>query len=82
MKKVNLYALSLILVFGLTGCDNSDNSDNSGDGGETVTSISIQNKSISYDTYGRVVKEDLGNGQYIEYTYDDNGNLISQNSVN
>lgn len=38
-------------------------------------------KIFSYDDLGRVVKEDLGDGKYIEYIYDDSGNLIQQNVV-
>ena len=44
----------------------------------TTTSI---NKTYTYDQAGRVIKEDFNNGKYIEYTYDDNGNLINQNVV-
>ena len=45
-----------------------------------LASITHQ-KSFSYDNTNRVVKEDLGNGNYIEYTYDDSGNLIKQTVV-
>ncbi len=38
-------------------------------------------KTYTYDQAGRVIKEDFNNGKYIEYTYDDNGNLINQNVV-
>lgn len=38
----------------------------------------IYQKSFTYDTTNRVVKEDLGNGSYIEYIYDNSGNLIKQ----
>ena len=51
----------------------------------TPTPISMINKthqkSFSYDSTNRVVKEDLGDGNYIEYVYDDSGNLISQTVV-
>ena len=46
----------------------------------TPTSVNIQ-KTFSYDSTNRVTKEDLGNGSYIEYTYDNSGNLISQTVV-
>ena len=38
----------------------------------------IYKKSFSYDKTNRVTKEDLGNGNYIKYTYDNSGNLIKQ----
>ncbi|CAA6799323.1 MAG: Fimh-like protein [uncultured Sulfurovum sp.] len=38
-------------------------------------------KTFTYDDTNRVVKEDLGDGSYIEYIYDDSGNLIQQNVV-
>ena len=43
--------------------------------------INIKYKKYIYDSTNKVVKEDLGNGIYIEYTYDDSGNLIQQNIV-
>jgi len=53
-----------------------------GGGGGSDTSISkTHKKTFSYDSTNRVTKEDLGNGSYIEYTYDDSGNLISQKVV-
>lgn len=42
----------------------------------------ITSKSFSYDNTNRVTKEDLGDGKYIEYIYDDSGNLVSQTVVN
>jgi YD repeat-containing protein len=37
-------------------------------------------KAVEYDSAGRVVREDLGDGRYIEYVYDENGNLLEINS--
>jgi len=31
-----------------------------------------------YDDLGRLVKEDLGDGRYIAYTYDKSGSLVKQ----
>lgn len=44
-------------------------------------SQSIVSKSFVYDAYGRVTEESLGNGKAIQYSYDDNGNLIKQTVV-
>lgn len=44
---------------------------------QTVSST----KTYTYDSAGRVIREDFNDGRYIEYTYDDNGNLINQNVV-
>ncbi len=52
-----------------------------GDSGDVLIVQTKFSKSIDYDLYGRVVKEDLGDGKYIEYIYDDSGNLIKQNVV-
>ena len=38
-------------------------------------------KTFVYDSANRVVTEDFGNGQSIEYVYDDSGNLIQQKIV-
>jgi len=68
----------LLLVIFFTGCfnDKDDKSVTS----STIKSITYK-KSFSYDEVNRLVREDLGNGTYIEYTYDDSGNLIKQTVV-
>ena len=52
-----------------------------GDSGDVLTTQTKISKTIDYDQYGRVITEDLGDGKYIEYIYDDSGNLIKQNVV-
>ena len=62
----------------------SDGAGNTSTKTRTVNVTSLQmklSKNYIYDSYGRVIKEDLGGGKYIEYTYDDNGNLINQTVV-
>ena len=54
----------------------------SGGGSSSISSINkTHKKTYSYDSTNRVTKEDLGNGSYIEYIYDDSGNLISQQVI-
>ena len=47
----------------------------------TNTTNKTHQKTFTYDSTNRVVKEDLGDGKYIEYIYDASGNLISQTVV-
>ena len=82
-KHVKWFLVSVAVVI-LTACGGGG----SGGGDESTTptnnggAISENiSKIFSYDDFGRVVKEDLGDGKYIEYIYDDSGNLIKQNVV-
>ena len=75
----------LFLVFVFTGCgsDNGGGAFLASDGnasGENGLNKTHQ-KTFTYDSTNRVTKEDLGDGKYIEYIYDDSGNLISQTVV-
>ena len=38
-------------------------------------------RTYTYDDLGRLVKEDLGDGRYIEYTYDKRGSLTRQTLI-
>jgi len=65
-----LYLLLLLIIFNGCGSDN-----------ETTELDKNHQKHFSYDSANRVTKEDLGNGNYIKYTYDNSGNLIKQEVV-
>lgn len=68
-----MFILILIVAFiGSCGVSNKSSEESS------YRQTTIE-KSVDYDNAGRVVKEDLGNGRYIEYIYDENGNLIEIN---
>lgn len=43
------------------------------------SSISLQAEEYEYDVLDRVVKVSYEDGSYVEYEYDDNGNIISIN---
>ena len=78
MSLKNFYKLLVLFsVIFFAGCFN-DNDDKSAT--SSTTSIKYK-KSFSYDKVNRLVREDLGNGSYIEYTYDDSGNLVKQTVV-
>jgi YD repeat-containing protein len=70
MKKF-LYVFLIVGMVFIGGCGVSNESSE----GSSYRQTTIE-KSIDYDSAGRVVEEDLGNGRYIEYVYDENGNLI------
>ena len=48
---------------------------------EVIATLNKISKTYIYDIYGRVIEENLGDGRYIEYTYDDSGNLINQTVI-
>lgn len=96
MRYVLIFVVSLVVLTGC-GSSSSSGGDGNGsapvveqnssiaDDTNNTTPISntnkVHQKSFSYDSTNRVVKEDLGDGKYIEYVYDDSGNLISQTVV-
>ena len=69
-----VFILILTLAF-IGSCGVSNESSGESSYGRTTIE-----KSVDYDNAGRVVREDLGNGRYIEYVYDKNGNLLEINS--
>lgn len=64
----------LFVVIGFSGCGGGGGSNTN----QQTGSKNIIKKSFTYDSYGQLVSENLGNGNYIKYVYDENGNLISQ----
>jgi len=84
LQKFSKYlAVFLISLLVLVGCGGSNDGGefkggNQSSDNDSQTNITTYKKSFKYDSAGRVVKEDLGNGKYIEYVYDKSGNLISQ----
>lgn len=76
MKRKKLFQvfilISTLAFIGSCGVSN-ESSEGSSNGQKTIE------KSINYDNAGRVVREDLGNGKYIEYVYDENGNILEIN---
>ena len=68
-----LFLIFAVVFIGSCGVSN-DSSEGSSYGRTTIE------KSVDYDSAGRVVREDLGDGKYIEYVYDENGNLLEINS--
>jgi len=77
-KDIRLYLVLVVFLFILTGCG-SNNKEHATLDANNVNEV--YQKTFSYDSTNRVVKEDFGNGNYIEYVYDDNGNLVSQTIV-
>ncbi len=76
----NIIIVITLLLF--TGCDwwwDKDKDKSSTSNNQNNITVKENQKLFSYDSSGRITKEDLGNGQYLEYVYDDNGNLIQQN---
>jgi YD repeat-containing protein len=80
MLRVLLWFVLGFILVGLTACS-YDKYDDTPIVYNNSTQTVTYDKSVSYDSLNRVTKEDLGNGSYIEYTYDDSGNLISQKVV-
>jgi len=74
-----LVSASVVLLSGCGGGGGSSSSAGFVNNNEVV--LKNYKRNFSYDSVNRVTKEDLGNGNYIEYTYDDSGNLISQKVV-
>ena len=77
MKKKKLFQMFILIltVVFIESCGVSNES--SKEGSYEQTKIE---KSINYDDAGRVVREGLGNGKYIEYVYDENGNILEINT--
>jgi len=76
--KIEKFFQVFILIFTLAfigSCGVSNESSEGSSYGQTTIE-----KVVSYDSAGRVVREDLGNGKYIEYVYDENGNLLEINA--
>ena len=82
-KYLAVFVISLLILVGCGGSSGGDfkGGNQSSTVNNTKTSISTYKKIFSYDSTNRVIKEDLGNGKYIEYIYDKSGNLISQKVV-
>jgi YD repeat-containing protein len=65
----------------------TDNAGNKAESSRIVNIILASNnkttvsKKLTYDQYGRVIREDLDSNSYIEYSYDNSGNLVSQTVV-
>ena len=84
LQKFSKYlAVFFISLFVLSGCGGNSGGEFKGGnqpagGNNTKTANLTYKKNFSYDSTNRVVKEDFGNGKYIEYVYDKSGNLISQ----
>jgi ribosomal protein L33 len=73
MKRFFQVFILILTVAFIGGCGASNESSE----GNSYRQTTIE-KSVDYDSAGRVVREDLGNGRYIEYVYDENGNLLDE----
>ncbi len=81
MKHLIYGVLIFINIFILSGCSDRYISDDLSDDTNNEVVVKSYEKDFSYDSTNKIIKEDLGNGTYIEYIYDDSGNLISQTVV-
>jgi len=76
------FILALLILTLLVGCSEKESTQKN----KTKSQVKpfetvVTKKTFSYDSVHRVVKEELGNGKYIEYIYDESGNLLSQKVV-
>jgi len=80
-KFLRWFLLSILIVF-FSACEDKDTPiDTVVESDNKEVSISDDTKSFSYDSLHRIVKEEIASGVYIEYVYDESGNLISQQVV-
>lgn len=70
-----------VYIITYTASDSAGNTANEQRTINVVMGQSRISKAFSYDSFGRVIEETLGGGRSIQYTYDDNGNLIQQTVV-
>jgi len=78
---MNKFLFGFVIAIFLVGASHSVvGAKNLGDlsGNDTSGIVNEVNKNFIYDNVGRVIRENFGNKNFIEYTYDKNGNLISQ----
>jgi len=74
------WILPIVAILLLNACGKNDSTKIS-----LVASGEVESEDLSktylYDELGRLVKEDLGDGRYIAYTYDKSGSLIRQTLI-
>ncbi len=75
------WTLPVALMLLLNACGKSDTTDVRMAVADREVICEYSSKIYFYDEFGRLVKEDLGNGRYIEYTYDKGGSFIKQTLI-
>jgi len=67
--------LLFVFIISVISCGVKGDDPEPEDNGSSLGTTTIE-KSVEYDNAGRVIKIDLGDGKYIEYIYDENGNIV------